>query len=309
MQYDDKSDTFEEFLQRLNGALLGEFGMPSAVTDPRLLSGQIVGLPRSGTTLLYQLLARTRAVGYPSNILALFWEVPIVGAQLQQQLAANDPTLSLHSLAGRTSEPLDPHEFGYFWRAALGHGSNTTVVDRDPWPWDRLQVTLDAIANVFGTPVVYKNFLVLAHVEELRSRLKRQRYLVLDRPLIDIAASLLSVRRNIGIDDRADFGLTVRSDTKQRGTLVERVARQVSDLDRLKRSCDFASDPDALSISYSELCVEPRAVITHALEFLDADSTRVSDVIPSRLQVGGGASNLEDCELNTLRDALEVELS
>ena len=138
IEFREKSDDFECFVENLNNCLLAPFGSPRSRENPRL-SAQIVGLPRSGTTVLYQLMAHTRCVGYPSNLMALFWKTPTVGATIQKHLAQHRPTLSITSVAGRTREPMDPHEFGYFWRSMLGHSENTLVRDGEPIVMEELQ--------------------------------------------------------------------------------------------------------------------------------------------------------------------------
>lgn len=310
MRYKATDYDFEQFLQRLNATLSAEFMPVTPIMNPQFLTAQILGLPRSGTTILYQLLARSRAVGYPSNVFAFFWQAPVIGAQLQKQLAATHPTVSLESLAGRTTEPLDPHEFGYFWRAVLGHSGNSLTRDQRPWPWDSIQSTLDTTAEVFQSPVVYKNFLALSHMSEMRANLSRQRYLVLERPLVDIAASLLNVRRRIGIGDDSDFGLTAgRSGPDNEKSVMERVVEQVLDLDRLMNLSAFADDPNAYVIPYADLCAQPRYIVDKALRFIGAEVENLEESIPEVLHAGGGAANLPARDRRLLTERLEKDSS
>jgi hypothetical protein len=45
-----------------------------------------VGVPRSGTTLLYQLIARFLRVGFITNRMARYWMTPIAGAMLSGRI-------------------------------------------------------------------------------------------------------------------------------------------------------------------------------------------------------------------------------
>src|SRR5690554_2255771 len=50
----------------------------------------IVGCARSGSTLLYQYLAKTNLFAYPTNLVSRFFYAPYVGARIQQLLLDND---------------------------------------------------------------------------------------------------------------------------------------------------------------------------------------------------------------------------
>lgn len=292
MDYLPRSESFEDFLDRLNDALLPHFpSRPSG--HPHHDSCQIVGLPRSGTTILYQLLARTGAVGYPSNVMAPYWRVPVVGARLQRQLAQGGPTISMTSVAGRTSEPLDPHEFGYFWRRALGHSGNTLRPDQEAWTWAQLQDTLDAIVEAFDAPTVHKNFLALHHAPGMRAHLQRSKFLVMARDPRDIAASLWAVRQKIGVPDEATFGID--PGTEQHADLVDRVLAQVRALEEARSKVLTQDSADTMVVEYEQLCRSPRQVIAGALEFLGClPSNEALEGIPETLPAGRGHTSAPD---------------
>ena len=46
----------------------------------------IIGAPRSGTTLLSQLLLSYTQVGYINNLIAAFWNAPLYGIHLSKKL-------------------------------------------------------------------------------------------------------------------------------------------------------------------------------------------------------------------------------
>lgn len=303
ISYEPKSDSFESFLNDLNSAVslgMGDFPPPAMPHQ----TAQIVGLPRSGTTIIYQLLALTGRVGYPSNVMALFWENPTIGARIQKHLATSQPTLGMRSVAGRTVEPLDPHEFGYFWRNALGHSRNSVVADQEPTPWDQLQSTLDAVTGVFDSPTVYKNFLALAHIDAFRANLERQKYLVVLRPQYDVALSLIAVRRSIGISDSADFGLAVEGIAPD-APLVHRVATQVRSLQELLLSARFDQDSDALLIDYPAICRNPKVGIGEVLEFIGADRHTGWDAkLPDSLPLGKTPAGVTPAEAEQLATLL-----
>lgn len=159
----------------------------------------ITGVPRSGTTLLSQLLPSRYQVGYVSNLMARFYKAPLVGAWLQMQLIRD----VIHSLRdygsehGVTAKVFEPHEFGFFWTQNLpcsddchGPGTNETeLVSR----LAELNRTLKNISRAFGAPVLYKSVLTSFFFPEL---LKNTDIFVVNifRKKEDVIKSILKVR-------------------------------------------------------------------------------------------------------------------
>ncbi len=269
--YLPRSDEFEQLLSRLNTVLATEFAgdVPSRRD---LLSCQIVGLPRSGTTILHQLIARTGVVGYPSNVMAMFWRAPAVGARLQRQLATLRPSLGLTSLAGRTAEPLDPHEFGYFWRSLLGHDRNAMTTDRRPMVPTRAQDIFDGVTSAFDAPVVYKNFLAPVHVEYLTRSLSRQRFVIVHRDPREVTASLLRTRERIGTPADAWLGPAPVDARATYATVAERVEHQVESLGTTLSGSGLLEHPSAVHVEYAQIVTDPRSAVETVLDLVDATS-------------------------------------
>lgn len=289
MKYVDKSDDFESFLVELNRAACSISEPALATAPPR--SAQIVGIPRSGTTLLYQLLAHTGDVGYPSNVMAYFHQAPWVGARLQVQLAATGPKLTYESVGGRTREPLDPHELGYFWRRVCGHEGNSLVPDRQPLPSGDLQRELDLVASVFGRPVVYKNFLAIVHSSWMRD-LPRMSFVVVRRDLREVAASLLQLRVTLATAHDAPLGVQPTRQLARGSDVVHTVARQVVTLADDLNAAGLEPAADVLVVENSELCRDPRGVVARVLEMMGAETTGVS-AVPRRLRADTAFSRLD----------------
>ena len=75
-----KNVELEDKILAMNNVLeANESHEHSNVERPTLL---VAGLPRSGTSLLYQCLASTLDIGYVNNIIARFWKAPVYGIHL-----------------------------------------------------------------------------------------------------------------------------------------------------------------------------------------------------------------------------------
>lgn len=275
MRYSPKSPQWEDLLARLNEAVHGEFRgdeLPGTA-HPTV---HVTGLPRTGTTLLMQTLAATRHVGYPSNIMAMFYRTPWIGAAIQTKLSSHAST-TFQSLGGRTPEPLDPHEFGYFWRAALGHAGNELVPRSHPRPPEELRRELDLVTKVFRAPTVYKNFLAPAHLEYLHL-VGNQKYVVMSRPLPEVAASLLQLRRQLGTPSNTWLGLAPPLPAGNFATDIERVAYQSAHLQQELEDSGILSLDATITVEYREFCESPGSTIERIFSHIGLSATRTIPV-------------------------------
>ena len=85
-----KNQRFEDVLTSMNEQL-------SVSQDEILLDLQekfatihILGAPRSGTTLVSQLIPSELPIGYINNLIAAFWKAPIYGVELSKKLISEE---------------------------------------------------------------------------------------------------------------------------------------------------------------------------------------------------------------------------
>ena len=185
----------EKFLERLNSILAPyqeEDYKDLPETYPTL---QIIGAPRSGTTLLSQLISAHLDVGYINNLIAAFWRAPVYGIRLSRKLLMKQPVTSYDSLCGRTSGIEEPHEFGYFWFSMLGYEEMLQgSVSDGQIDWNRLATILKNMSEAYGKPVVFKNFLISWHMEKMLEFLPKTCFVHISRDPVNNALSMLDLR-------------------------------------------------------------------------------------------------------------------
>ncbi len=108
---------FEELSKDIN-IVLNKFSIQNRIQKKlRFYPSFIVGLPRSGSTLLHQILVTSFDFNYVSNIKAYFYENIIFGNLLHNQFKKENSYISnFFSKYGNTKGPLEPSEWGWFWR-------------------------------------------------------------------------------------------------------------------------------------------------------------------------------------------------
>ena len=255
----------------------------------------IVGAPRSGTTLLAQLLARTGGFSYVTNHVARFWMAPYVGMLLQQALYPDweTSTFSLESKLGFSPKSLSaPHEFGYFWERwfpfettqKLSH-SQLSSVDRDS-----LVKELAALESLTGRPLFFKNLGCGLQLPFLAEVFPRSVFVLCQRDPTFNCQSLITARRRIYGDHNLWWSLRPREyEQLLQLSPFEQVAGQVHFVLRdLSRSLAMQPEKLWVDVRYDELCQDPKKTLA-----------RIDDAVR---QYGGNTS----CRMNEIPSQLET---
>ena len=159
----------------------------------------VLGLPRSGTTLVTQLIARCLRTGYINNFVARFWLAPVTGIRLARAAGIVGRAGDFESTFGSTASLQGIHEFGYFWRHWLKKSTfediERAVELESSIDWRQLYRTLANIQREFDAPIVMKNMLGIYHLSRLEETLKKVVYVYIQRDELDVAESILKARR------------------------------------------------------------------------------------------------------------------
>jgi LPS sulfotransferase NodH len=199
-----KDDGDEAFFSALN-RVLATAELPSrkrSDLDPATLPiVYVVGTPRSGTTLLSQLLSRYLPVGYINNLIARFWQRPSVGIRISAALLGESgrDKIAFDSLHGVTPGIEGPHEFGYFWRqwlrldmAATHKLSATEAASVDVAGLRR--ALEQEILSEFAAPVVFKNAICGFQAELLSQVHPASLFIWIQRDTAEVTRSILRSR-------------------------------------------------------------------------------------------------------------------
>ena len=227
----------------------------------------VVGLPRSGTTLLTQVLAYCLDAGYVNNFAARFWLAPVHGLRLSRLIAGEAEPVSFESDYARTRSLLDIHEFGYFWRHWLRKHTFEDVVHarerEDEIDWPGLRLTLANVQHELGKPLVAKNMLGAYHMPRLREVLERVVWVYVERDLLDVCVSILDARRKY-YDDPRTWWSYVPVEYPQLRDLDEweQIAGQAHYLARyLERELESVGEDAVVRVTYAQLVREPADVL------------------------------------------------
>ncbi len=231
----------------------------------------IIGLPRSGTTFLSQILSCYCELGYIDNIIARFWKCPALGIALSQEiLGSNRHTeINFTSDLGRTEGAAGPHEFGYFWthwfgfRDDLSHclnSSQKSLVDKKG-----LFETLCLITIFWNKAVLFKNLTCGLQADFLSEMYPKSFFIYLDRNLYDTGGSILLARKQYMGSVLKWWALRPStwpfSEEIQKNPAMS-VAKQMIDCKSdIERALAKVSSDRIQRITYEELIEDPKKII------------------------------------------------
>jgi sulfotransferase family protein len=256
----------EAFLRALNAQLAPleeELYVDCEIERPFVF---VVGLPRSGTTLLSQVLAYGLDAGYISNFTARFWLAPVLGLRLERIVLGSNRPAAFESDYARTADPREIHEFGYFWRHWLRKERFADVVASHEHErtidWAGLRRTLANVQRELGKSYVGKNMLGAYHMRTLSEALEQVVWVLVERDPLDAAVSILDARRK-HYDDPRSWWSYVPLEYDQLAGLDEweQIAGQVHYLSHMYDQELAALGDAGIRVRYEDLCTDPAAIL------------------------------------------------
>ncbi len=262
--------------------------------EPSLPVVLIVGCPRSGTTLLYQWLAASGLLAYPSNLVARFFAAPWIGARIQRLLT--DPACDhqgeltldrppdpapFRSRLGKTRGLSAPNEFWYWWRRFLPGGETHALDPEQLATVDTaaLRAELAAWEAVAGRPLLLKGMILDWNLPWLARELPTAVFLHVRRdPLWNMQSLLLARQDYFGSLERwYSFRPPEYRWLRDLPPAVQ-VAGQVHFTDRaVARGLDGVDRSRWLRIGYEELCRRPAELHARIVALLRDRGMAIAD--------------------------------
>jgi hypothetical protein len=261
-----KDTPLERALLDVNRALAEHEPSAPADLDP-LPTIFVFGIPRSGTTLLHQLLTLGLDVGYVSNVMARFWLAPHAGAIVSRAVLGRARDASFVSDYGETLDPAGGHEFAYFWNHWLSIHDIDDVLDFSGdsarADWEGVAAAVMRIRAAFDRPLVFKTNYAGQFLPAFARTFAMPLFVYVRRDPWPVARSILEARRRI-YGDTATWWSTYPPEYAVlcERPAAEQIAGQVAGL-RRTYAAQIAKVPADLvvEVGYDELCERPAAVI------------------------------------------------
>lgn len=254
----------------------------------------MVGAPRSGSTLLYQLLTDRFDVGYLANGHARRPGAPSL-VERRRGLVRDRPAElgDYHSAFGGTAGELGPSECGPFWYRFFPRRPHHISADEFPAASRRqLRAAVGAFVEACGRPVVYKNLVNTARMEAIAAALPEALFIAIHRDLTDNARSILDAR--MGVTGAYDAWWSVEPPGIERLLQLpahEQVVEQVRALDALVARVEASIGPErVLHLAYEDLCTDTHAELERVAAFAAAHGCELGErgEVPANFLEGDG---------------------
>jgi len=242
----------------------------------------IIGAPRSGTTVLYQLIAEYLDVGFVNNRMARYFAAPVLGAMLHGRTGGGHQ-LTLSSEHGRTSGDRSPHEFSWFWHYYGDFRLHDDLSDEELASMDGQPIkrALEGLAGYFERPLVVKSINFVSYqVPWLKRLLPNAKFIWIRRDDRYTAQSIVRVREEEYGDRNVWWSIRPRDAAAWRSrSPVEQVSHQIRDLSRaIETAFETLSTEDRFTLEYESLMTEPSSTLRRVARFMGAEVTNEAEL-------------------------------
>lgn len=247
---------------------------------PRYPVAFVVGVPRCGSTLMMQWLAKTGCFAYPTNLLSRFYAAPAVGARIQKLLT--DPMynfrdeildfsqpIDFQSNLGKTRGALAPNEFWYFWRRFIPNNEPRWLNETEEQQVRNkaFAAALASLEAAFDKPLAMKAIILQLNIPLLSSMLEKALFIYIRRDPLYNAQSLLESRVKYYGNRQDWYSIKPREYERLRQLdPLWQVAGQVVFTSRAIQLGLQQINPDRyLQVDYASFCAKPEQVF-HAIQ-------------------------------------------
>lgn len=229
----------------------------------------IIGLPRTGSTLLQQILISHSRYGYISNLIAKFWKNPSVGILIHKQLETKNYLSNFESHFGLTNGIYEPHEFGWFWKENL----KLTKLERinDVLNWSKVNKSICKITQAFGKTVLFDSPYISSNFYLASQKIRNAKYIIIQRNLWNICNSICIARiKKMGNlnDYWGPKPIDYKEISKFRSPLDQVVKQVLSLSNEIKRGLKNIPKENILTLNLKQIREKPNEIAKKVNFFL-----------------------------------------
>ncbi len=223
----------------------------------------IIGPPRSGTTLLYELVVTRFRCGYFTNLSKRLFRVPVAATWLCRK-AMRHRSGSFDSVYGELGGNAAPNEAGRVWSHWMPYAAPYNL-DRPGLTPARMRHKLAAICGIAGQPMVVKNIILQTDFPLLIESFPNAIFLYVERDWADNARSLVKAREDKSSMDQTGWWSLRPPGWEKYAAAdpVEQSCAQVMLSHKDIKAClrEAGREEKVMKIDYERLCAQPGEVL------------------------------------------------
>jgi hypothetical protein len=274
----------------------------AAAPAPQRAQLFVCGPPRSGTSLVTQVLLAHLPVAYLSNLSALFPRAPIVAEGLLGRLVGRWRP-AFHSYYGRVAALAGPNDGLQLWDRWLGSDRTRVRESLTDAEAEALRRFFGALEQRTGRPFIGKNNNLNLQAAPVGRALPTARFFCLTREPLYLAQALLRARRDIHGADAVPYGLPAPGEAAT--DPIESVCRQVVHHQRAALAQQALLGADRFRfLSYEAFCADPAATVATVARDLGIPESEIRPVTPAIRFSPSNRARLPDAEFGQLEATL-----
>jgi len=239
----------------------------------------IIGAPRTGSTILYEVITNQLDVLYIDNLICKFFRNLFFGFWLSDKIFKQKAHNCFKSEFGNTEKyGLDaPSECGAFWYRWLPKDRHfIDYNDINDKIIKEIRTEITAVINYFNKPIVFKNLNAGQRMRLLKKCFPNAKFIFVKREQIFTAQSILKAKRKLGIKDNEWWSImppNVEELKKLNG--YEQVVKQIFYLEKqIMEDKDWFPPQNFIIVHYEEMCENLEKTLDLCKTFIGAKSRK-----------------------------------
>lgn len=222
----------------------------------------IVGAPRTGSTILFQLLIRKYKFSYFNNLQSFFYASPAIIAKMSYRLTKKKALkFRLNSKYGYIKGVFSPSEAGAVFRYWFGEKgfSDRSTENRRKY----IRNTINYISSLSSAPFLSKNLNNSLRLNSITSAFPEAFYIWIKRNPLYTSQSLIKMRRTLYGSE--NIWASVKPSTYKKLLKYEpfeQVARQIKDIEEfIGKTLNDRTGFNYIAVNYKNLCEDTQNVL------------------------------------------------
>lgn len=232
----------------------------------------IVGAPRSGTTLIYQLMMSAFRFAYLPNVANTFYRCPITALNWGMKWC-KDYQSSFSSSHGYEKGCMAPSEAGNIWNRWFPYekreGFNYTPAGwLSPAAQREIHGLVANVERIFQAPFITKNVKMCVRVQALQEIFPNALFIHIQREMIDVILSNLVMRRSRGVSWASVMPKNIKAIMAM--DEIDQVCHQIMDVEGdMMQDLKLYPHQAIFSLTYNELCESSEGLLIRLAHFFE----------------------------------------
>jgi len=274
--------------------------------EPKYQPIFIIGVPRTGSTFLYQLLVENARVLYINNYMAKKFQI-IFSASKKY----NKKEISFLSNFGKTFKPHEPSEAGYFWNQWFSNEFHYSVKeDLNKRAKKEIYSTITALINYHNKPILFKNLAIGQRLQVIKEIFPQAIFINIKRDPLYVCQSILKARISLYSDKNYWFSIKPKEyDLIKDLDYKDQIPKQLFFLEKqIEEDLKLFDDQNSLTLEYENLVSNLDFEIKKIKSFLllNKIDPQLSEKLNYQISSNSNSIKIDESDFKSFKEKLKT---